>query len=518
MTAKTRPDLGQPELERLAREWFRDELAALERRLSAKSFDSRDEHAREVWYANIRGIGAKDQVARNVTGAVSSFVDSLLKKEGVEIAEGAPERATLGRLLLRAFAELRKLELARLGGDYSVTPSDPVFASPPAGEARPTPAPSVTSAAPLASKLIAEFAAHRRREGRVKAKTEDLDEAARKRFIEWCGDRPIDQYRKLDLSEFADAYSRFPADHRHKPAAYRAMPMKEIVADAERRKAKPVAPATVQRNYSAVSSFFEWCVRKGLVDNNPCEGVLDLKKTTRARDRRAAWTVDDLNELFGTPAWVGYERDTRRDLPGTVRKRDWFFWLPPLMLFTGMRLGEAASLFLSEVKHEGEVAYFDLQVREDRSLKTMAGERRIPVHPELVALGFLDYVAGLRRAGEVQVFPSLKPGGKYKEWSFTPTKGINKYLKALGMKRDGRKLDNHGFRHNFVTALAVAGVSSEVALELRGHEQKGMSAVYIKGLPITVLADAIAKVAYPGLDLAHLYPGSTLRRRRGDPA
>ena len=91
-------------------------------------------------------------------------------------------------------------------------------------------------------------------------------------------------------------------------------------------------------------------------------------------------------------------------------------------------------------------------------------------------------------------------------------KTINKYLAALGKKHGDQKIDNHGFRHNFVTALAAASVNSEIALELRGHEQKGMSAVYIKALPLAVLAEAVAKVDYPGLDLAHLRPGAAKRR------
>ena len=518
MTAKTRPNLGRSELEGLAREWFQGELERIERDLAAMAFDDPDDVARVLARAEDRVTGAADMLQRNDLGPAMEVVDDLLGasvgEEERTLDQEPAERLALARLVLRGFAELQRLRHARLNGDYARQALDPVFASstPASAQASSTPAPPKAETAPLASKLIAEFAADRHREGRIKEKTEDLDVAARKRFIEWCGDRPIDQYRKRDLAEFAAAYSRFPADHRHKPAAYRAMHIKEIIADAERRNAVPVAPATVQRNFSAISGFFEWCMRKGLVETNPCEGVLDLKKSTRARDRRAAWTVEDLNWLFKTPAWTGYERHTRRDKPGTELRRDWHYWLPPIMLFSGMRLGEAAGLLLSEVKLEDGVNYFDLQEREDRPLKTMAGVRRIPVHAELVALGLLDYAGSLRKAGEVQLFPGLKPGGKYKEWSARPTKTINKYLAALGKKHGDQKLDNHGFRHNFVTALAAASVNSEIALELRGHEQKGMSAVYIKALPLAVLAEAVAKVDYPGLDLAHLRPGAAKRR------
>ena len=44
-----------------------------------------------------------------------------------------------------------------------------------------------------------------------------------------------------------------------------------------------------------------------------------------------------------------------------------------------------------------------------RRVKNRGSERLIPLHPELIRLGFMTYVAQQRGAGETRLFPELKP-------------------------------------------------------------------------------------------------------------
>ena len=66
----------------------------------------------------------------------------------------------------------------------------------------------------------------------------------------------------------------------------------------------------------------------------------------------------------------------------------------------------------------------------------------------------------------------------------------------------------HSFRHSFIDALRLAGVPGEINIALVGHTGPSMNDKYgAKDKAIRFrhrLAEAVASVTYPGLDLSHL--------------
>jgi phage tail sheath gpL-like len=66
----------------------------------------------------------------------------------------------------------------------------------------------------------------------------------------------------------------------------------------------------------------------------------------------------------------------------------------------------------------------------------------------------------------------------------------------------------HSFRHNWQDRVRAAGLhGTAIAQELAGRSKKGsVSDQYGKGnFPAEMLAEAIAKITYPDLDLSHLH-------------
>ena len=77
------------------------------------------------------------------------------------------------------------------------------------------------------------------------------------------------------------------------------------------------------------------------------------------------------------------------------------------MTFSGARAGEVLQLTRDDILSDAGVWYFDVhEESEGRSVKN--GERRhVPIHPALIAEGFLDYVQGV---GAVEpLFPDKSP-------------------------------------------------------------------------------------------------------------
>ena len=91
-------------------------------------------------------------------------------------------------------------------------------------------------------------------------------------------------------------------------------------------------------------------------------------------------------------------------------------WIPLIALFSGARLEEIGQLLCTDVRIEEGIDYFNLldlpnedEHDEDgghvKKLKTLDAGRRVPIHPELVAMGFLDYVATVPLARKEEFVP-----------------------------------------------------------------------------------------------------------------
>jgi DNA invertase Pin-like site-specific DNA recombinase len=118
----------------------------------------------------------------------------------------------------------------------------------------------------------------------------------------------------------------------------------------------------------------------------------------KANAQRDAWTHEELKTLFGSEVWRG---------PSVTR--DARFWLPLLALFHGCRLEEFADLYRRDIDNSNGITFVRLTDEEGRRLKNNNATRNVPLHPELVRLGFLDHVD----YGMVirYVLPSIQPQG-----------------------------------------------------------------------------------------------------------
>ena len=128
-----------------------------------------------------------------------------------------------------------------------------------------------------------------------------------------------------------------------------------------------------------------------------------------------------------------------------------------------------------------------------------------PIHPELIRLGFLDYVAEATARPQDQVFPELRPGGKDRKLGYYFSKQFSAYRGAIGVRRRG--LDYHSFRHGVTTKLYQADVSEAWIDLLTGHDQGGGESRrrYLKGVPLPQLRGALERVTWPELHLSALY-------------
>jgi integrase len=176
-------------------------------------------------------------------------------------------------------------------------------------------------------------------------------------------------------------------------------------------------------------------------------------------------------------------------------------WLPLISLFSGARVGEIVQLQTTDLRREGDTWFFNITEESDgQSVKSAAGVRRVPVHPELIRCGLLDYRKKLPKG---QLFPTLKPGGPDRRIGYDFPGVFSKFRESLGITR--KRLGFHSFRKNVTTCLDNAeGVQETDIQALIGHERGFTLDTYSGGLGLAKLQTIVERIQYPGLKLTHL--------------
>lgn len=159
-------------------------------------------------------------------------------------------------------------------------------------------------------------------------------------------------------------------------------------------------------------------------------------------------------------------------------------------------MGELAQLRAVDIEHAAGIPMLSISNEgEGQRVKTTAEIRKVPIHSDLVRLGFLDYAARHQKPSDAPLLPSLpprkgKPGGYFSHW-------FGVYRRSLGF---GKYPDFHCFRHTVRSQLANAGVSEALIDTLVGHEVAGSTGakVYTHRTPQT-LAEAMTLLHYPSL-------------------
>lgn len=333
---------------------------------------------------------------------------------------------------------------------------------------------------------------------RVSDSMEKLRLATAKLFVLATGISDVRQIRPAHLSQFRDTMQRLPGNW-GKSKADATRPLAEVLASAAKLPPKEVgfAVATSNRHLDVMALILGRAEVDGIdVDPKLQPKKLRLREKTRSRDKRLAFAEADLNKLFAHSIWTGSEGQRTRNKPGKRIIKDGLYWVPLIAAYTCARREELAGLMCADIREEDGIPYFDIRDNANRGVKTLAGARRIPVHDRLIALGFLDYVARLRRRKERDLFPELRPKQHVKNSGTKFGAAIyHRFSTALELVFEGnpKGFVKHSFRHFVNDRLSrVPKIPKLVRIELIGHEGKDTNErIYVKASPIRELQTAI---------------------------
>lgn len=278
---------------------------------------------------------------------------------------------------------------------------------------------------------------------------------------EVTGQKPIAAITKTDAQRVKQVLLRLPKNRSKMPET-RGKTLEQMLAV---EGVEVISPRRVSTHLSNLDAFFRWAAGNHYVSENVFAGM-QIRTAKKSRDDdREAFSGDQLRTMY---------RHLTSNPDGLVRS-DTHKWGTLIGMFSGMRLNEVAQLDLDDIKQDGEVWYFDVTTGGSnvKSLKTIASERRVPVHHRLVECGLLEYVAARRSSGNPRLFPDL-PYSAANGYGRNLGRWFNEaFLPGLGIKK--RQLVYHSFRHTMATRLAQADAPEKHVPAIVGHSQAGMT-------------------------------------------
>jgi integrase len=168
------------------------------------------------------------------------------------------------------------------------------------------------------------------------------------------------------------------------------------------------------------------------------------------------------------------------------------YWLPLLALYHGARLEEVAGLEVIDMDdwNDGLALHIRENTIRPRLKHRKKSERRIPVHPKLIELGFKDYVNAARKAGIQALFPSFASGATFGE-------AYVEHVKELLQPAEGRLVGMHCLRHNWETARRTATLDPSASNYITGRRiDPGSAAVYGNPASLETLNKELSKIDY----------------------
>lgn len=487
--------ISHAEAARLAALWLSEELAQDEEdRRRGLPYDLIEEDRANL--EHVDGYLRKSLATGKAEGG-DMGLSVFLKDQGVNVQPGSESWRRLSYEFLKAHRRATEAFKARNEGEVVETPAPPTAAS-------------VPHSCTVEELITAYLADPTRSRTKGTLKTYRTVFRAMRELL--GPEKPVDSIHRRDCERIRDVVMRLPKNASQK---FPRLSLEEAAAVADAERLEGLGVSAVNNYLHNLSALFKWGVKNWRVTRNPAEG-LALPDDRDERDLRHPFTTKQLQAIFSAPLYTGCRDDEEgyaRPGPNVIRRGR--FWVPLLSLWTGMRLGECCQLRTEDViTYDGVPVILINDAGEPgddeadkKRVKTEAGKRFVPVHPELQRIGFLEFVEKLLTKGQTRLFPEIRPdslgylSGTFSKW-FNDKR---RFLGKVGVTQAG--VSFHSFRHNYRDALREAEIGLERVRALGGwrRDSEGEESIYGKGLRAATLYREIKKVDYQGLDLSHLH-------------
>ena len=304
-----------------------------------------------------------------------------------------------------------------------------------------------------------------------------------------CGVLDID-VRQLARAHIQQLYAGLQSLPARQGKREDGMEATERIADGKAKKARAPSKSSVAKKLSHIRPFLVYAENKGWTK---AEVMQEMRLAVKAADSALpkhqkgciALIPEELKGMFEQPLFSD-----------GVAEAPWKYWTPLLDLYQGFRVAESSGLYTNDIlevdgvpclsvisdshgdPEDDELATETKTARrkttartadEYRRLKNAASRRVVPIHPELIRLGFLSFVGAVRALGPEprHLFPQL-PWEEKSMFGRKPSEHMRKLLKVADIHQKRRKVP-HSLRSNFHQALDKTLLTEDLQKRLLGH-------------------------------------------------
>jgi len=403
----------------------------------------------------IRLAALQRELADGETHQVEHELDAFLDRHGLSAERGTSEREVLAKQLMRAEIEALRRTLERDEGDFAGQPADPIV--------RPAPPLRQVEQVKL-SQLWSDYLAARMQAGFIRDGGKRQDPVIRN-LRTFLGHDDAQRVTRKDIISWRD----------------------HLLG------AGGLGAKTINDVYlSTIRSLFAWAHENERLPENVAATVRQPKpRKVRARERGYT-DAEALAVLWASrshqprPNQFGFVRETAHM---TAAKR----WAPLLCAFSGARISEITQLRKEDIRQEGR--HHVMRITPDAGTVKTGAWRDVPLHRQIIAEGFLDFVA---TAADGPLFHGAAEPANYATAAATVSDELAKWLRRASIAPEGVQ-PNHAWRHRFKTKGRELGLSDRVIDAIQGHAGRTAGDSYGD---VTITAKVKAIDALPDYDLS----------------
>jgi integrase len=312
------------------------------------------------------------------------------------------------------------------------------------------------------------------------------------------------------LAEVATSYGKSSKDDVRTTAELRAIGAGKPPAQ------RGIKAETLNRHLTFLGQLLVFIKGRGVKLDRDIDLSLLRGKTrnTRGRTKRALFSGAELAAIFRLACFVGCLgwKDEEAFTAGPQIFHRGLYFAIILLYYTGARREEICGLMVDDVACpeldlNGETRRLHsifIRVNDERRVKNEQSIRLVALLPEVVRLGFLDYVDEIRALGYKLVFPDLKSPTSQSPMGDRLYDEFKRGLDRAVPDASTRKKVLHSFRKTFGDSLKQAGVVAEIRGDILGHGGETVTEeIYCDPIALAAMLEHMSKLP---IVTAHLEP------------
>jgi hypothetical protein len=250
-----------------------------------------------------------------------------------------------------------------------------------------------------------------------------------------------------------------------------------------------IAHKSVENHIAGVKAVFKAAVKAHKITKSPCDGISFQAKRSQMV-KTLGYSIEQVARIL---------REGRNQ-PPHIR-------YPTLIAgFSGARVGEIADATTYDVYMVGDMYVLDIRIdyrEEGQEIKNEVSIRKFPLHPQIMAEGFIDYWRSLPPG---PLFPAFSLGHDNRRGD-AASREISEWIRdGLDIRDPSPKLrykPNHSFRNYVKTQWRNANIEQETHDAITGHGSSKDDSRNYGEYELKLMLEAIKKLPNPlvGADL-----------------